>query len=269
MPDVLDRFGEQLRRAEQRHYGQRAVTTPAARTRRWPLTRRRGLLLGLAALIVTAPAAALVSPWNPTVGRPGIDEPTVPPSSAPYASTATESLGILRRPQTATDRAAATPVLRALGHPVGGVQLDGVRALSDGWVLAPVGVVDTGREPRANQLCITNGAAIGCGNATDIDKVGVSVLAANARQTKITGVVPDRVERVRLVTTHGTTTEVDARNNFYTLSVAETQPTRMIPAPKSPTYTGPDQIPSPPTPIAGTLEWLDDTGHIIGPRSAR
>lgn len=269
MPDVLDRFGEQLRLAEQRHYGQRAATTPAARTRRWSLTRRRGLLLGLTALIVSAPAAALVSPWNPTVGRPGIDEPTVPPSSAPYASTATVSLGILRRAQTATDRAVATPVLRALGHPLGGVQLDGVRALPDGWVLAPADVIDTGREPSTNQLCITNGAAIGCENAADVEKVGVSVLAANASRTKITGVVPDRVERVRFVTTHGTATQVDVRNNFYTLAVAETQPARMIPAPKSPTYTGPDQIPSPPTPIAGTLEWLDDTGHVIGPRPAR
>lgn len=269
MPDVLDRFGEQLRLAEQRHYGARASTASTARPRWWRRTRRRGLLLGLIAVVVAAPAVALVGPWTPTVGRPGINEPTIPPSSAPYASPAAAALGVLRRPQTAADRAAATPVLRALGHPVGGVQLDGVRALSNGWVLVPADVIDTGREPSTNQLCITNGKAIACQDAADVEQAGVSVVAANASQTRITGLVPDRVVRVRFVTTTGTVTEVGARNNFYSLSVAETQPTRMIPAPKPPTYKGPDRIPSPPTPIGGSLHWLDDARHIVGPRHVR
>ncbi len=67
---------------------------------------------------------------------------------------------------------------------------------------------------------------------TEVTKVGVSALAANASQTTITGLVPDRVVRVRLITTNGTVTEVTAHNNFYALSVDETQPTTMIPAPK-------------------------------------
>lgn len=266
MPDFLERYGEQLRLAEQRHYGAAAVTRSPRRRR---VTRRRGLLALLVALLIAAPAAALVGPWNPTVGRPAIDEPTVPPSSAPYSSDAVASFEILRRAQTERDREVAEPLLRALGHPVGGVQLDGVRALPDGWILAPARIVDTGRAASTNQLCITNGSAIACSNARQADDVGVGLSAANAHQTKIAGLVPDRVARVRFVTRNGTRTTVAARNNFYSLTVNETMATRMIPAPKDRHYTGPDRIPSPPTPIGGTLIWLSADDRAIGPRPAR
>ena len=266
MPDFLDRFGEQLRLAEQKHYGTTEFTSRHGLSRR---TRRRGLFAAVAALVIAAPAAALVSPWNPTVGRPGIDEPIVPPSSAPVATDAKAALAILRREQTTADREAAAPLLRALGHPVGGVQLDGVRALGAGWILAPAEVVDVGREPSTNQLCMTNGEGIACGNAADADTRGVGMSAANDRVTRVTGVVPDRVARVRFVTTNGTVAEVDARNNFYVLTVDETMPTRMIRGPKDPKYTGPEMLPSPPTPIGGTVQWLDAAGRVIGPERLR
>lgn len=265
MPDLLERYGEQLRLAEQRHFGAGAV----ARSPRGRLRGRRGLLALFGALLIAAPAAALVGPWDPTVGRPGIDQPMVAPSSAPYSSDAVVSFAVLRREQTHRDREVAEPLLRALGHPVGGVQLDGVRALPDGWILAPASIVDTGRRASTNQLCITNGTAIACSDARRADDVGVSVTAANAHQTTIAGLVPDRVARVRFMTTNATRITADARNNFYSLAVNETMPTRMIPAPKDRHYTGPDRIPSPPTPIGGALTWLDADGRVIGPRRAR
>lgn len=267
MPDLLDRLGEQLQLAEQRHYG--PAVMPSAPRRRRP-TRRRGLLIVLAALVVVAtPAAALISPWGPTVGRPGIDEPTIPPSSAPVSSKAKAALAVLRREQSATDRAVAAPLLKALGHPVGGVQLDAVRALSQRWILAPAELLDTGRATISDQLCITNGEAVACSKAADADTIGVGVSAANADTTTLAGLVPDRVATVRFVTTNGTTLKVNAHNNFYSLTVDETMPRRMIPAPKASTYNGPTMIPSPPTPIGGTLDWLDARGRVIGPQRAR
>lgn len=266
MPDLLERYGEQLRLAEQRHFGARAVARSPRRRRP---AGRRGLLALLGALLIAGPAAALVGRWDPTVGRPGIDEPVVAPSSAPYSSAAMVSFAVLRRKQTQRDRDIAEPLLRALGHPVGGVQLDGVRALADGWILAPASTVDTGRHTSTNQLCITDGTVIACSDARRADDAGVSVTAANAHQTTIAGLVPDRVARVRFTTTNATRVTADARNNFYSLAVNETMPTRMIPAPKARTYTGPARIPSPPTPIGGALTWLDADGQVIGPRPAR
>ncbi len=266
MADLLGRLGEQLQLAEQRHYG--PAVMPSAPRRRRP-TRRRGLLIVLAALVVATPAIAVVNPWNPTVGRPGINEPTIPPSSAPVSSTAKAALAILRREQTATDRAVAAPLLEALGYPVGGVQLNAVRALSKRWILAPAELLDTGRGTASDQLCMTNGEAIACAKAANVDKSGVGVLAANADTTVLAGLVPDRVATVRFVTSNGTPVKVNAQSNFYSLSVDETMPRRMIPAPKASTYNGPAVIPSPPTPIGGTLDWLDADGRIIGPQRAR
>ena len=264
MADLLDRLGEQLQLAEQRHYGGAA---PATRRRR--LTRHRGLLIVVAALDVATPAIALVSPRSPTVGRPGIDEPMVPPSSSPVSSKAKAALAILRREQTVADRTVATPLLKALGHPLGGVQLEAIRALSAQWILAPAELLDTGRGTTSDQLCITNGEAIACSKAADVNTIGLGVSGANADTTKLAGLVPDRVATIRFVTTDGTTVKVSAHNNFYSLSVDETMPRRMIPAPKASTYNGPATIPSPPTPIGGTLDWLDARGRIIGPQRER
>ena len=175
----------------------------------------------------------------------------------------------MRREQTAADRAVATPLLTALGHPLGGVQLDTVRALSQRWILAPAELLDTGRGTTSDQLCITNGEAVACSKAADVDTTGVGVSAAYADTTVLAGLVPDRVATVRFVTTNGTPVKVNAHNNFYSLSVGETMPRRMIPAPKASTYNGPAMIPSPPTPIGGTLDWLDADGRVIGPQRAR
>jgi hypothetical protein len=32
-----------------------------------------------------------------------------------------------------------------------------------------------------------------------------------------------------------------------------------------PSYNGADTIPGPPTPVAGTLQWLDGDGNVVGP----
>jgi len=50
--------------------------------------------------------------------------------------------------------------------------------------------------------------------------------------TTLAGLVPDRVATVRFVTTNGATLKVNAHNNFYSLTVEETMPRRMIPRPK-------------------------------------
>lgn len=84
-------------------------------------------------LAVAAPAIALVSPWSPELGRPGIDEP-VRIDSAPVTPSATAVLAALRRPQTEQDRELAAPLIRQIGSAnlVDRVQTDSIRMVGEG-----------------------------------------------------------------------------------------------------------------------------------------
>ncbi len=66
---------------------------------------RRGALPGSLALLASATALAATHPWSPTLGGPHRGHPTT--STSPVPSTELRLLGVLRRPQTAADRAPA------------------------------------------------------------------------------------------------------------------------------------------------------------------
>lgn len=267
MAEFLERFGEQLRVAQVA-----ATTAPAVRTLPW--WRRRGPLAGVLALLVAAPALAITQPWSPTLGRPGIDPP-VTTDGSPVLAQAREVLAVLRRPQTAEEREQAAPLLRGIvGGQVQGVQTDAIRALRDGWALVPARRVRNGPSSTApDQLCVTDGTTIGCGAARTVRTLGVGGVGASSTATTFNGLVPDGVARVRFTAAGGRETggsdppvsrEAAVASNFYVLVVPQVAPPRTIDAPEG--WEGPSRIPAPPTPVRGTITWLDAEGRVVGPR---
>lgn len=214
-------------------------------------------------LVVAAPVTASEF-WNPDTSRPGNDEP-VSRSMEPVGAQATEVLGVLRRDQTAEDRNAG-PQLKAvgMGNQADGIKLDAVRALPHGWALAPVDEVQVGPSKVArDQLCITNGSETGCSPASGAAAHGTAMSKVENRKSVFVGVVPDGVVRVRFVGLHGGRGEASVESNFYLLTVDTLAPPIMVaPPPESRDRT---PIPGPQTPAPGDIQWLDETGAIVGP----
>jgi hypothetical protein len=268
--DFLDRFGSQLYAAQ----------APASRrvqgrlARRLGLTslprpRRRDVLLAAIVLAVAAPAVALVAPWHPALERSGIDRP-VGVDTSPVVASASDALAVLRRPQTEDDRRLAAPLLTTVGsgNQIDGVQTDGIRSLADGWALVPAKSVATGPgKTTSDVICLTNGRAIGCTPADSVSTEGAGFLSASSTSTSLAGVVPDGVARVRFTPDEAPPVEARVTSNFYSLSVRQTAPSATVKAP--PGYKGPAEIPGPPMPAAGTVQWLDDKGQVIGPAQQR
>ncbi len=260
MPEMgfLDRLGDEFRAAVVMHH--QLQTAPKRRL-------RRGGLIALAGLAVAGPALAVVQPWNPTLGRPGIDEP-VSTSGEPVVADAKTDFAILRRTQTATDRQEAAPLLTAVAQEVSGVQTDSIRSLGRGWALVPVTSLRTGVDrAESDALCITDGETIACGPAATASKNGIAMTSAAPSGTRFSSLVPDGVARVRFTPDGGTPVEVDATSNFVTLSVPDLQPAHLIRAPEG--YDGPSMIPGPPIPVDGTVEWIDQNGRVVGPAQKR
>jgi hypothetical protein len=259
MSDFFDRYGAQLRAVQ--------ATPATGTTRRNMLARapRRGVLAGIAALVVAAPALAITQPWNPDIGRPGIDRP-VSTDGSDVTAAARDRLAVLRRGQVAEDREKATPLLKGVvGDTVEGVQLSGVRALRDTWALVPAKTVHTGpAETKSDQLCFTDGQEITCGGAASLSTAGIGgVTASPTDGTTYTGLVPDGVTQVRFTPASGVPTTVDVSSNFYELNIPRLAPERLIDAPAG--YKGPAKIPGPPLPVSGSLQWLDPAGAVVGP----
>jgi hypothetical protein len=255
--DALEDLATQFRHAAARE----------RRRKRWYLGGpRRGVVVGLAALAVAAPALAITQPWNPELSRPGIDD-SVKTDSSPVSASAREALEVLRRPQTPEDRAKTAPLLTTVGagNQVDGVQTASIRLLADGMALVPAKTVGTGPSTTSkDQLCLTDGKSITCGSANSVGTSGITGIAASRTRTRYTGLVPDGVARVRFTPRTGGVAEVAVSSNFYSLSVPQTAPPRMIDAPEG--FDGPSRIPGPPMPVAGTIEWLDENGHVVGPK---
>jgi hypothetical protein len=114
---------------------------------------------------------------------------------------------------------------------------------------------------------LTNAQDIGCSPASLVSTQGVGLLSASSTHTKLAGIVPDGVTKVRFTPDTGTPVEANVASNFFSLSVPETTPSRTVKAPDA--YTGAPEIPGPPMPIPGTLQWLDGNGRIIGPAQQR
>jgi hypothetical protein len=223
------------------------------------------VVVSLAALAVAAPALAITQPWNPMLSRPGIDNP-VKTDASPVTAAAREALAVLRRPQTPEDRAKTAPLLTAVGagNQVEGVQTAFIRLLTDGVALVPAKSVRSGPFATSDdQLCLTDGGSVTCGPASSVRTTGITGVEASRTTTSYKGLVPDGVARVRFTANTGTAAEVAVTSNFYSLSVPEVAPPRMIDAPEG--FNGPSRIPGPPTPVGGTIEWLDANGRVVGP----
>lgn len=257
MSDFLDRYGEQLQAAQLR--GRRSLW---ARAR----SARRTLLISLGALAIAAPAVAVVRPWEPTLGRPGVDDGAATTTTAAAAASARDVMAVLRRSQTADDRAKATPLLRSVDAQFMGVQTESIRAVRDNWALVPAATVATGPgRTLEDALCITDGKGTACGPADAVRDRGIHMISSSATATTVVGLVPDGVTRVRFTPAKGRAATVAADSNFFSLSVPETQPRDMIAAPDHKSWTGPAKIEGPPMPVEGSLEWLGADGSVVGP----
>lgn len=262
MPDFFDRFGDQL-------YAAQLVTSPAERRGRFArLLRRKSAIFGAVAVAVAVPGAALAitQPWQPQLSRPGVDKP-VQTDASPVADEASGAFAVLRRSQTASDRASAAPLVQAIGmgNQVDRVQTEGIRMVAPGWAVVPAKVAQTAPSDVAarDQLCLTDGDDVGCTNAQTATSNGVGILTASMDATHLTGLVPDGVASVRFTPDSGPAVEATTTNGFFELTVPSS---RTMPAVKAPAgYDGPATVPGPPAPAAGTLTWLDSSGRAIGP----
>ena len=261
MPDFLDRFGDELSTAHAR------VTAQQVDGLRPVRQRRRLVLWALgASLAVAAPALAITTPWSPSLERSGIDKP-VSVSNAAVSDSVKERFGVLRRAQTAADRERAAAVVHAIGagNQVDDVQTNGIRSVAPGWALVPAKSLQTAPGARAGEdvLCLTDGQTVGCTPTSRATTNGVGMLSASSTQTSIVGLVPDGVSAARFSPISGNAITAAVASNFFSLRVSQTAPARTIKAP--PGYQGGSDVPGPPMPVEGTLQWLDDSGDVIGP----
>lgn len=263
MTHFLDRYGDQLRAAQPDSSAPALARVPVGgRFRR--LRRGQQVALGVvAALAVAAPAAAIVAPWEPSLSRPGLDDP-VSTSNEPVSTDASGWLAVLRRPQTDQDRAASTPLLRVVGAGglADGVQPAEIRSLGSGWALVPATSVKGAAGDAKPGLCLANGKQLACGQNDMIKNIGMGGSSASSTATEFFGLVPDGVAHVRFTPVTGEATTVDVSSNFYVVNVAGSGPSALVSPP--PGYTGP-KIKAPPMPVGGLIEWLDDAGNIVGP----
>lgn len=247
MPDFLDRLGGQLAAAQEPAVAPRG----SGRGRTLGTLRARVLVVGIGALVVAAPAAAIIHPWQPELSRPGIDGP-VTTSSAGVLASASDVLAVLRRPQTDADRTLTAPLIRRVGSAnlVDGVQTDSIRSLAPDWALVPVHTVLSRRGGASvhDQLCLTDGNTMTCQPAAKVAVDGVWVLAGS----RLASVVPDNVARVRYVSSGGDSSTVDVHDNFFAMTLSADRPV--------PSDDGP---PAPPR--SGQLQWLDAKGDVVGP----
>ena len=262
MPDFLDRFGDQLHAAQ--------IVAPAAEQHGLiaKLHRRRSVMIGTVAIAIAAPGAALavLQPWQPQLSRPGVDQPVNTDASA-VSDAASSAFAVLRRAQTASDRANATPLIKAIGmgNQLDRVQTDGIRMVAPGWALVPAKVAQTrpGGATAQDQICLTDGNEVGCTNAETADANGVGILTASKTETHLTGLVPDGVARIRFTPESGAAVEALTAGGFYDLTVSSARAVSAVKAP--PGYDGAATIPGPPAPAPGKLTWLDARGKVVGP----
>ena len=278
MTDFLDRYGEQLAHARERRR-QRIVRTSllaiavpvavalvALVARPTPDIERPAQTPVASATPPVTPAAtepAAAGTWTPTLGRPRLGI-TATIDHTPVAAPAVAALAVLRRPQSDRDRELAGPKLRSVGNGVDGVQIEGVRALSEDYALVPVRRFALEHDTGAG-ICLMGGAGAACAPVDSVAEHGVTQVAGGRTGTRYAGIVPDGIARVRFTPRGGQPIEAAVTGNFYELRYDATAPTRRIPAPKD--WSGPvgddGKIEFPRMPVHGVLEWLDASGNIV------
>jgi hypothetical protein len=244
------------------------------RRRRW--RSRRGALLALAGLAIAVPALAQTQPWQPILGRPSLHDTPAGISPSPPPAGQLGLLGVLRRPQNDADRGPiARRMLAEVGSEYKGVRLASIRLLTsaDGQhhaLLVPS--VEHGLSPKpgryevTNDLCVQVGSGAGsggfCGNATELrngDFMGGS-------GDNLLGLVPDGVAKVVLSFPDGQTLSSAVNDNFFWVTGVPSND-RTVPAmPVQGQPTPPPQQMN--VPQQPKLQWLDASGHRIGPSGA-
>ena len=208
MSDYLDRLRD--------HLVDTSRELHRRRRRRWP---RRGGAATAVIVLVGAPALAATGVWRPQIGNGKQPAPRITAEAPPADQLA--MLGVLRRPQTAADRSAASrAALRLLGSgSIEGVRTGSVRLLAQsptdrGIVLVPVArysrrspplPADTPPEirrrlnppPTRDALCLfqldVDGAGVACWSSADV-REGRAWMSLGHRAVWI---VPDGVATVR------------------------------------------------------------------------
>jgi hypothetical protein len=214
MSDFISRYEQQLRTAAERE-----LRRP--QRRRLARRSRRTLAIGFAIVTAAGVPAAARNGWFPFAGRS--DAPTST-TGAP-ADNLYSILGVLRRPQTDTDRTAAAFAVKSTGDSYSGVQTDYVRGASatadgTGVVLIPAESHRlTPASPRLRDvICMwrtdfsdgtAEGGGRGCYHADAIRE-------GHALQTlgrHVDMIVPDAVARVQATTAGGQTSEIRPTDN--------------------------------------------------------
>ena len=240
---------------------------------------RRGALPGSLALLASATALAATHPWSPTLGGPHRGHPTT--STSPVPSTELRLLGVLRRPQTAADRAPAvqTTLRFLVAAEQHGVRTASIRnlgaspaapdraiiafsltheGLTDGTVpgasndvclVFPVllasqtsTITDAHGQPRTVTTYGGPAAAQSCGNAQQLQQGAIRQAAQIGPGLYWFGLVPDGVHTVQIHAATGHTTSVAVHDNFFDALLG--------------TATKP--------PRGATFSWLDANGHRFG-----
>jgi hypothetical protein len=237
-----------------------AVAGRARRPRRWRPSRRVGLL-AVGALVATGTAVAGTGAWHPILGDDHRGHPQEAVGSIPPDQLA--ALGVLRRPQTDSDRSRdVQSILRLLARPeINGIHTDGIRLLRErrdgATILVPVvrvGRHDAGHPSsiRRQVLCVLTGfritrtgqAAGGagqvCGDLRQLRTTGIGASGSRSDHGWITGaLVPDGVARVVIRLRHHRHVAATVHDNYYEIN------------------TGDELAP------AWGVRWLDARGHTI------
>jgi hypothetical protein len=263
MTDFLDRYSDQLRAAQVARSTAAPSRTAAIAAKFGGMRRGRRVALVLVAVLGAAvPAAAIVAPWQPSLHRPGLDDPVTTDAGTP-GSSLSSWLAVLRRPQTEQDRSQSASVLQTVGagNQVQGVQTAGIRSLAPGWALVPATSL-TGSAGAGPALCLVSSEAVTCGHDDAITTTGLLSVSAGSTETTFAGLVPDGVAQVRFTPVGGNPVVADVRSNFYELRFGSTAASTPVTPP--PGYSG-KKIPAPPMPAQGRIEWLDGAGKVVGP----
>jgi hypothetical protein len=253
----LDRLGDQLAAAE-RTLG--AVAVPRA-ARRGRVTRRAAVVV-LCGLAIAVPALAAIKPWRPLLGRPELADVPGGTATSPVPRTATDLLGVLRRPQEERDRGPASQrLLRLLGQQFAGVRTDSVRLTSDAaghhaLVVSAEHVAGIG-----DAVCLVFAGGVNCGMPDEVQSGDFYMTAGES----VRGLVPDGVARVMLIFDGGQTASADVRDNVFWFGGASTT---AKPGPAAPPAAGASPAPMVLT-AKFTLRWLDAAGKVIGPPMAK
>jgi hypothetical protein len=216
MNDFLDRYGDQLRRAERE-----LCASPPPRKRRRARLGSLSVLAGLGAAALAVPALAVSQPWNLVLGRPELNNVPVSSSTSDVPKDQRDLLEVLRRPATDQDRGElAQHLARTIGVEFRGVRKGSIRVVTPpgGRAIEIFSAEQVGapeREPdETDPLCISTGDAGLCGTTSSLLAGDLELYAGRT----IVGLVPDGVTQITFHWPDGSSSSAQAAENSFWLS---------------------------------------------------